>query len=41
MRFLSWNVNGFRAVLKKGFMDWLEQADPDVLCLQEIGRAHV
>lgn len=36
MRFLSWNVNGFRAVLKKGFMDWLEQADPDVLCLQEI-----
>lgn len=36
MRFVSWNVNGFRAVLKKGFMDWLEAADPDVLCLQEI-----
>jgi exodeoxyribonuclease-3 len=36
MRFYSWNVNGFRAVLKKGFMDWLEATDPDVLSLQEI-----
>jgi exodeoxyribonuclease-3 len=36
MKFISWNVNGFRAVLKKGFMDWLEAADPDVLNLQEI-----
>ncbi len=36
MKFYSWNVNGFRAVLKKGFMDWLEEADPDVLSLQEI-----
>ena len=36
MKFISWNVNGFRAVLKQGFMDWLEKADPDVLNLQEI-----
>ena len=36
MKFISWNVNGFRSVLKQGFMDWLEQADPDVLNLQEI-----
>ena len=36
MRFFSWNVNGFRACLKKGFMDWLEEASPDVLCLQEV-----
>jgi exodeoxyribonuclease-3 len=36
MKFISWNVNGFRSVLKKGFMDWLEAADPDVLNLQEI-----
>jgi exodeoxyribonuclease-3 len=36
MKFISWNVNGFRAVLKKGFMEWLEAADPDVLSLQEI-----
>jgi len=36
MRFYSWNVNGFRSVLKQGFMDWLEATDPDVLSLQEI-----
>lgn len=36
MRFITWNVNGFRAALKKGFMEWLEEADPDVLALQEI-----
>jgi exodeoxyribonuclease-3 len=36
MRFYSWNVNGFRSVLKQGFMTWLEQADPDVISLQEI-----
>ncbi|MCX6546863.1 MAG: exodeoxyribonuclease III [Acidobacteria bacterium] len=36
MKFFSWNVNGFRSVLKKGFMDWLEAAEPDVLSLQEI-----
>lgn len=31
----SWNVNGLRAVLKNGFMDWFHQASPDILCLQE------
>lgn len=36
MKLISWNVNGFRAVLKKGFMEWLEEADPDFLNLQEI-----
>jgi exodeoxyribonuclease III len=36
MQFYSWNVNGFRSILKKGFMDWLEGAEPDVLNLQEI-----
>ena len=36
MRFYSWNVNGFRSVLKKGFMDWLEETEPDALSLQEI-----
>lgn len=34
-KLLSWNVNGLRAVLKKGFDDFLASADPDVLCLQE------
>ena len=36
LTFTSWNVNGFRSVLGHGFMDWLEQADPDVISLQEI-----
>ncbi len=35
VKLVSWNVNGFRAILKKGFFDWLEQAQPDVLGLQE------
>ncbi|MFP4392834.1 MAG: exodeoxyribonuclease III [Desulfohalobiaceae bacterium] len=32
----SWNVNGFRAVVKKGFWDWLDVCAGDVICLQEI-----
>ncbi len=32
---LSWNVNGIRAVVKNGFLAWLEEAQPDILCLQE------
>jgi exodeoxyribonuclease-3 len=32
---LSWNVNGIRAAHKKGFLEWLASAAPDVLCLQE------
>jgi exodeoxyribonuclease-3 len=32
---ISWNVNGLRALLKKGFAEWLRQASPDILCLQE------
>ncbi|MDE2236874.1 MAG: endonuclease/exonuclease/phosphatase family protein, partial [Elusimicrobia bacterium] len=35
MKLLSWNVNGFRAVHRKGFPDFLKKAAPDVLCLQE------
>ena len=36
LKIVSWNVNGIRAVCKKGFLDWLAQEAPDVLCLQEI-----
>jgi exodeoxyribonuclease-3 len=36
MRILSWNVNGIRAVYKKGFIDWLLSDKPDIFCLQEI-----
>jgi len=32
---LSWNVNGARAVYQKGFLGWLAEAEPDILCLQE------
>lgn len=35
IRLLSWNVNGIRAIAKKGFVDWMEKDSPDVLCLQE------
>ena len=35
MKLISWNVNGIRAVAKRGFDEWLAAASPDVLCLQE------
>ncbi|MBN2545218.1 MAG: exodeoxyribonuclease III [Spirochaetes bacterium] len=35
MKILSWNVNGIRAIAKKGFLDWFEKEDFDILCLQE------
>ena len=35
MRILSWNVNGIRAVEKKGFLKWLNSEQPDILCVQE------
>jgi exodeoxyribonuclease-3 len=36
MKIISYNVNGIRAAMKKGFADWLKNANPDVICLQEI-----
>ncbi len=36
MKIISYNVNGIRAAIKKGFIDWLKAANPDVICLQEI-----
>lgn len=33
---ISYNVNGIRAAITKGFLDWLSAANPDVICLQEI-----
>lgn len=36
MKIISWNINGIRAVIKKGFNDFLENEKPDFLCLQEI-----
>ncbi|MBL7471942.1 exodeoxyribonuclease III [Robertkochia sediminum] len=39
MKIISYNVNGIRAALRKGFIDWLKAADPDVVCIQET-KAH-
>ena len=36
MKIISYNVNGIRAAINKGFLEWLQQANPDVICLQEI-----
>ena len=36
MKIISYNVNGIRAAINKGFIDWLKAANPDVICLQEI-----
>lgn len=35
-KMISWNVNGLRAALKKGFNDFVQDEDPDILCIQEI-----
>lgn len=35
MKIISYNVNGIRAALAKGFLEWLQSADPDVICIQE------
>jgi exodeoxyribonuclease-3 len=39
MKLISWNVNGIRACIKKGFLDFVKKENPDILCLQEI-KAH-
>jgi exodeoxyribonuclease-3 len=39
MRIITYNVNGIRAAVKKGFIDWLKTDPADIICLQEI-KAH-
>ena len=39
MKLISWNVNGIRAVIKKGFYDFMNEYDPDIICIQET-KAH-
>ena len=39
MKIISWNVNGIRAVLKKGFYDFMNENKPDIICIQET-KAH-
>ena len=35
MKLVSWNVNGLRSCLTKGFLEYVKQEDPDIVCLQE------
>ena len=35
MKFVSWNVNGLRACMNKGFMETFQTLDADIFCLQE------
>ena len=35
MKIICWNINGIRAIWKKGFPEWFEKEMPDILCLQE------
>lgn len=39
MKIVSWNVNGIRAIVKKGFKDFVKKEKPDILCIQET-KAH-
>jgi len=39
LKFISWNVNGIRAVIKKGFYDFMDEYNPDIICIQET-KAH-
>lgn len=36
MKIVSWNVNGIRSALRKGFMDFVKAEDADIICLQEV-----
>ncbi len=36
IKIISYNVNGIRAAMRKGFIEWLKAANPDIICLQEI-----
>ena len=36
MKIITYNLNGIRAAMSKGLIDWISQVSPDVLCVQEI-----
>ena len=39
-RIITYNVNGIRAAMRKGFPDWIQHAQPDILCIQETKAQH-
>jgi len=36
MRIITYNINGIRAAIKKGFIDWLKTDPADIICIQEV-----
>ena len=36
MNIISWNVNGIRSCVKKGFVNFIKSVNPDIICLQEV-----
>jgi len=36
VRIYSWNINGIRAAVRNGLIDWIKKEKPDILCVQEI-----
>ena len=40
MNIITYNVNGIRAAVRKGFLDWLKQENPDIVCIQETKAQH-
>jgi exodeoxyribonuclease-3 len=40
MKIVSWNVNGIRAAIKNGFIDWINSDPADIICLQEVKATH-
>jgi exonuclease III len=38
MKIISWNVNGLKSVLRKDFLNWIEDSKAEIVCLQEIKK---
>ena len=41
MIIISWNANGFKSIIEKGFLDEIIAQDPDILCLQEVKSTEI
>ncbi len=41
MKLISWNVNGIRACVQKGFLDFFKEIDADIFCIQEINKNYL
>lgn len=41
MKIISWNVNGLKSIIEKGFLEEIIAQDPDILCLQEVKSTEI